>query len=62
MWLMTDSTSATTFFIYIEKRGKRPHSIPLRTIKNYDIDYLKEVISGIKENYQLTFTYTGFTE
>lgn len=50
------------FFIYIEKRGKRQHSIPLRTIKNYDIDYLKEVISGIKEHYQLTFTYTGFKE
>lgn len=50
------------FFIYIEKRGKRPHSIPLRTIKNYNMDYLKEVVSGIKEHYQLTFTYTGFTE
>lgn len=50
------------FFIYIAKIGHRPHSIPLRTIKNYDIDYLKEVISGIKEHYQLTFTYTGFTK
>ncbi|KAF0362518.1 hypothetical protein GBP13_08485 [Pediococcus acidilactici] len=50
------------FFIYIAKRGKRPHSIPLRTIKNYDMDYLQEVISGIKEHYQLTFTYTGFID
>ena len=48
------------FFIYIEKRRNRPHSIPLRTIKNYDINYLKEVVSGIKEHCQLTFVYTGF--
>lgn len=49
------------FFFFIGKKGKQPHSVPLHTVKKYDLEYLEKIIIELQKHYQLTLDYTGFT-
>lgn len=49
------------FFFEIQKRNERMKSLPLHSVKNYDIENLENIINEIKEVYKLSFDYTGFT-
>ncbi|MEE6666155.1 hypothetical protein PS423_01925 [Pediococcus acidilactici] len=49
------------FFFFIAKKKQRPHSIPLHSIKKYDLEYLEIVVNEIKKHYHLTLTYNGFS-
>jgi len=49
------------FFINVQRKGERVHSIPLHTIDDYNLSYLENLINKIMEKYQLSITYDGFT-
>ncbi|MCM6810307.1 acetyl-CoA carboxylase [Pediococcus pentosaceus] len=49
------------FFFEIQKWNERMKSLPLHSVKNYDIENLENIINEIKEVYKLSFDYTGFT-
>lgn len=49
------------FFFEIQKRNERMKSLPLHSVKNYDIENLENIVNEIKEVYKLSFDYTGFT-
>jgi hypothetical protein len=49
------------FFINIQPKNKRRHSIPLHTINNYKLSYLEKIISKILSKYHFTIMYDGFT-
>lgn len=50
------------FFINIQPRGKRQHSIPLHTVENYQLEYLEKLVDQITKSYHLTIIYDGFTK
>ncbi|WP_426422236.1 hypothetical protein [Pediococcus acidilactici] len=50
-----------TFSFFIAKKKQQPHSIPLHSIKKYDLEYLEIVVNEIKKHYHLTLTYDGFS-
>lgn len=49
------------FFINIQPRNQRRHSIPLHTVEEYDLSYLENLINQIRHRYHLTIVYDGFT-
>lgn len=48
-------------FFIITPKGRRTHSVPLHSIKVYDLGYLEEVINAVQKQTQLSIDYTGFT-
>lgn len=49
------------FFINIQPKSKRMHSIPLHTVENYNLLYLEQLIDRISKQFHLTISYDGFT-
>jgi len=59
--VVDDSYDRTyNFFINIQPRGKRVHSIPLHTVEEYELSYLEKIINKIMEQYKFSITYDGF--
>jgi len=48
------------FFINVQRKGERVHSIPLHTVEDYNLSYLEKLINKIMKKYQLSITYDGF--
>jgi len=49
------------FFINIQPKKQRIHSIPLHTVTKYDLIYLERLIDQISSVFQLSISYDGFT-
>ncbi|MBS0937863.1 acetyl-CoA carboxylase [Lactiplantibacillus plantarum] len=48
------------FFFFSEHQGKRTRSVPLHSIKTYQLSYLEECISELKIESALSIEYLGF--
>lgn len=48
------------FFFNIYRTPQLPHSIPLRRIKIYDLEFLEAVVVKIRQNYGFTFIFRNF--
>lgn len=46
------------FFLEILPKYRRQKSVPLHTLKEYDLEYLEQVINGLST--KLTIVYRGF--
>jgi len=49
-------------FFNHQRKWQRLKSIPLHTIKHYDLAYLEAVLTELRQHTQLTFDYDGFTD
>lgn len=48
-------------FFNRQKTHERLYSVPLHKITNYQLDYLEELLTLLREQTKLTIAYTGFT-
>ena len=50
------------FFFCVDEKEKRSRSVPLHSIKTYELEYLEELITAIKKQTKLTIEYSGFKD
>ena len=48
------------FFFRTQPKNQRISSVPLHTIKNYDLTYLEKLINRIQKQTNLSIEYIGF--
>lgn len=48
------------FFLSSQFKQLPQRSIPLHSLENYQLDYLEEVVTELRQHTQLTFKYYGF--
>ena len=62
LWVVYDQyNESINFFMLIQAKRNRPHSIPLHMVPTLDLAVLEEIVNALKE-YQLPFVFVNFAE
>lgn len=61
LWIVRDRfDQSVNFFMLIQPKLRRPHSIPLHMVLTLDLDIIETIITQIRHQYHLTMIFVGF--